>query len=161
MKVFISHKREDAGLAALIAKELNDYNTTCYLDVFDQFEIKDGKALTDHIKKSLNSCSDILVVMSESTKESQWVPFEIGMAAQLDMPTVTFLRQSIVLPEYLEYWPRLKSLTDIGTYVRARHLAQEAAEAMYHSTYETASSRRAYETATFYNYVKSALNTRY
>lgn len=157
MKVFISHKHEDSAIAEQIAKQLQFFNIACYLDIFDSVEVNDGKALTDHIKKSLNSCTDILVVMSESTKKSQWVPFEIGMATQINMPTVTYLNQSIILPEYLEFWPRLRSLSDIGTYVRARHHAQELTEAKYRGVYETASSKRAYETAAFYDYVKRAL----
>lgn len=44
--------------------------------------VNDGKALTEHIKENLNSCTDVIVVMSELTKKSWWVPFEIGMSAQ-------------------------------------------------------------------------------
>ena len=40
------------------------------------------KSFTDHIRENLNTCTDIIVVMSEATKESWWVPFEIGMATE-------------------------------------------------------------------------------
>ena len=58
--------------------------------------------------------------MSGSTKSSWWVPFEIGIAANQDLPTVTYLQDYITLPEYLDYWPRLKNLSDISKYVAAR-----------------------------------------
>ena len=58
--------------------------------------------------------------MSEATKNSWWVPFEIGMAAQVDMPTASYLTSSVKLPDYLEYWPRLKSTSDVATYVSVR-----------------------------------------
>lgn len=80
-----------------------------------------GEKLTKHIKGKLNECSDILVVMSENTKSSWWVPFEIGMAAQKDLPTVSYLQSGIVLPDYLSYWPRFKCNADIVKYIQARN----------------------------------------
>lgn len=82
--------------------------------------VNDGKALTEHIKENLNSCTDVIVVMSELTKKFWWVPFEIGMSAQKNMPTATFLISDVELPDYLSYWPRLKNLNDVATYVDVR-----------------------------------------
>lgn len=121
ISIFISHKKEDGETAALIAKELNRINVHCYLDLLDTQMTQNGKALTDHIKNNLNKCTDIIVVMSEITKLSQWVPFEVGMSAQKDMPTATFLQANVSLPEYLEYWPRLKKPEDILEYVKTRN----------------------------------------
>lgn len=121
ISIFISHKKEDGETAALIAKELNRINVHCYLDLLDTKMTKNGKELTDHIKNNLNKCTDIIVVMSEITKLSQWVPFEVGMSAQKDMPTATFLQANVSLPEYLEYWPRLKKPEDILEYVKTRN----------------------------------------
>lgn len=83
---------------------------------------KDGKALTEHIRRSLNSCTDIIVVMSEKTKLSQWVPFEVGMSAQKDMPTVTFMADDVELPEFLDYWPRLTHFSDVRKYLKAKSI---------------------------------------
>ena len=121
ISIFISHKKEDGETAALIAKELNRINVHCYLDLLDTQMTQNGKELTDHIKNNLNKCTDIIVVMSEITKLSQWVPFEVGMSAQKDMPTATFLQANVSLPEYLEYWPRLKKPEDILEYVKTRN----------------------------------------
>ena len=120
MKVFISHKREDSHIAVQIKNELDRLQVSAYLDVLDDGIAGKGKELTEHIKKQLNSCTDLIVVMSSSTYRSWWVPFEIGMSAQKDMPTVTFLSSTVPLPDYLEYWPRLKSTLDIGKYVNTR-----------------------------------------
>ena len=92
MRIFISHKLEDAATANLIAKELQEIKVECYLDLLDNSITENGKALTDHIRANLNDCTDIIVVMSNITRFSQWVPFEVGMAAQKDMPTATFLK---------------------------------------------------------------------
>ena len=90
MRIFISHKLEDAATANLIAKELQEIKVECYLDLLDNSITENGKALTDHIRANLNDCTDIIVVMSNITRFSQWVPFEVGMAAQKDMPTANF-----------------------------------------------------------------------
>ena len=36
------------------------------------------------------------------------------------MPTASFLLSDVELPDYLSYWPRLKDLDDIATYVDVR-----------------------------------------
>lgn len=120
MKVFISHKKEDELRALWVKYALDKKGVSSYLDVLDTNIIKDGKALTEHIKENLNSCSDVIVVMTEATKKSWWVPFEIGMSAQKDMPTASFLSSDVQLPDYLSYWPRLKNEEDIATYVDVR-----------------------------------------
>ena len=124
MKIFISHKQEDSDTANRLAGELRLLGIPYYLDILDSTVTTSGRALTEHIKRNLNDCTDIIVIMSEATRLSQWVPFEVGMSAQNDMPTATFLKSSVSLPEFLEYWPRLKYTSDIATYVSARRDVQ-------------------------------------
>lgn len=125
MKIFISHKQQDAYMANLIASELRALNVDYYLDLLDSSIEQSGKELTEHIRRNLNNCTDIIVIMSEITKYSQWVPFEIGMAAQKDMPTATFLKSDILLPDFLEYWPRLKTPQDIRKYVAVQNKVKQ------------------------------------
>lgn len=157
MKVFISHKQEDSETAKSLALMLRLNHTDYYLDVLDSTVAGDGKQLTDHIKQALNTCTDIMVVMSEKTRYSQWVPFEIGMAAQNDMPTVTFLSADVPLPDFLSYWPRLKTIGDVDKYVKIRKDTHDQIERRYAGQYAVASSRKAEETRTFYANLKSAL----
>ena len=120
MKVFISHKKEDESRALTVKSVLDRKGVPSYLDLLDSSVVVDGKALTEHIKSNLNHCTDLIVVMTESTKKSWWVPFEIGMSAQKNMPTASFLSENVELPDYLSYWPRLKNVSDIATYVDVR-----------------------------------------
>ena len=120
MKIFISHKSTDATIASSVHQEFKKLGVDAYLDLVDSFT-GNGKKLTDHIKEQLNNCSDIIVVMSVNTKMSWWVPFEVGMSAQLDMPTASYLVANVDLPDYLSYWPRLKNLSDIAKYVATRN----------------------------------------
>ena len=120
MKFFISHKQEDAATALLIEMELRKQGIPAYLDVLDSAVTSSGREMTEHIKEKINDCTDIIVIMSQLTRLSQWVPFEVGIAAQRDLPTATFLRADIQVPEFLEYWPRLKYTSDILKYVAAK-----------------------------------------
>lgn len=154
IKIFISHKREDSHIANQIANELKILNIKYYLDVLDNSASSSGKELTDHIKRNLNDCTDIIVVMSELTRYSQWVPFEIGMSAQNDMPTATYLQSNVSLPGFLTYWPRLKQPNDIRKYIAARNaVVHEYASKCF---YDKAEMRRS-QTVRFYDVLKRSL----
>ena len=147
MKFFISHKQEDASTAILIAEELTHMGISAYLDVLDNTVTRSGKEMTEHIKNKLNDCTDIIVVMSRFTLSSQWVPFEVGIAAQRDLPTATFLRAEVPLPEFLEYWPRLKYSSDIKKYVEAKQQVDLEYSTSFHMdqyTYATSKTDRFY-----------------
>lgn len=154
IKIFISHKQEDSYVANKIANELKAMNIAYYLDILDFSVTRSGKELTEHIKRNLNDCTDIIVVISDATKHSQWVPFEVGMSAQSDMPTATFLQENVALPEFLEYWPRLKQPSDIRKYVMARDEVRREYSSKH--IYENAEIRRS-QTARFYDVLKQRL----
>ena len=154
IKVFISHKQEDSYTANKIANELKAMNVPYYLDILDFRTTGSGKELTDHIKRNLNDCTDIIVVMSESTRYSQWVPFEVGMSAQNDMPTATFLQENVPLPEFLVYWPRLKQPSDIRKYIAARNEVQREYASKH--LFESAEILKS-QTARFYDVLKQRL----
>ena len=151
MKAFISHKSTDAPVAAAIHTEFKKHGVDAYLDLLDSF-IGDGDKLTNHIKEQLNLCTDIIVVMSETTMTSWWVPFEIGMSAQIDMPTASYLTASVTLPDYLAYWPRLKTLNDIAKYVNVRNR-------IWHTDalFELRTASKVYSTSEFYRQLKAVL----
>lgn len=154
IKVFISHKKEDSFVASRIAHELDVLNIPYYLDVLDSSETKSGKELTDHIKRNLNNCTDIIVIMSDATQYSQWVPFEVGMSAQNDMPTATFLQENVSIPEFLEYWPRLKYPSDIRKYIAVRKDIQREYSIRFNS--DEAKTQRS-QTERFYDVLKRQL----
>lgn len=155
MKVFISHKNEDSAQAVVLQAAFEKNGVTSYLDVLDSSINSGGKGLTDHIKENLNKCTDIIVIMSDNTRFSWWVPFEIGMSAQVDMPTASFLKSDVILPSYLSYWPRLKTTADVDKYVAVRKQIEQQMRHQYEH-YEL-SSRRATETREFYAALKMEL----
>lgn len=154
MRFFISHKQEDSFVAKLIYSRIIACGEDAYLDLLDNKITDEGKELTEHIKRSLNSCTDILVVMSEKTKLSQWVPFEVGMSAQIDMPTATYLSREVNLPDFLEYWPRLRQVSDIEAYIKTKKQSDLEARSKYGLNI---SSKKKEATEEFYRKVKAEL----
>ena len=158
MKVFISHKQQDSSIALSIQSAFKRYGIETYLDVLDTSINGGGKTLTEHIKQELNTCTDIIVVISKWTKLSWWVPFEIGMSAQIDMPTANFLSSDEELPDYLDYWPRLTSINDIATYIVIRKSVKQQMyrqDSAFGSHVEA--QQRKSETPEFYRQLKQAL----
>lgn len=94
--------------------------------------------------------------MSEKTKDSWWVPFEVGMAAQRDFPIVNYLKATILLPDYLTYWPRLKNQTDLVKYIEVKNKLNEKIileKSLGLGKYAAAES----ETARFYKELRAVL----
>lgn len=160
MKVFISHQQSDSTLAKTICDELKKRDVDAYLDILDDLHnITDSEHLTEHLKRILSQSTDILVVMTENTYKSWWVPFEIGMAAQKDLRTVTYLQADVALPEYLDYWPQLKKIDDIQKYIKAHYSRlkeEKIRKSMDMQSYNF--SNYEYTTEDFYNTLKGYLN---
>lgn len=157
-KFFISHKQEDQYAALCVKDALIENGVDAYLDLLDNEICDDGEKLTNHIKSKIRECTDIIVVLSERTKFSWWVPFEIGMASQKDMPISNYLLSAQKLPDYLDYWPRLKTLDDIAEYVRTRKQTAEQVSrerAVFESVF--GDSSKISETQRFYAELKKKL----
>lgn len=81
--VFLSHKKEDKDECRKIAEYLKEAEIDYYLDELDEdlqrAAIQDNPELiTESIKKGIRESTHMLVVVSEKTYRSEWVPFEIG-----------------------------------------------------------------------------------
>lgn len=81
--VFLSHKKEDKPACRQIAKYMKDAEIDYYLDEEDPFlqnavGSNNAHKVTECIKKGIYDSTHMLVVVSEKTYKSQWVPFEVG-----------------------------------------------------------------------------------
>lgn len=81
--IFLSHKNEDKEACLQISKYLEDAGIDYYLDIYDEnLQIASDEnnpfKITECLKNGIKSSSHMIVVVSEKTKDSQWVPFEIG-----------------------------------------------------------------------------------
>ena len=81
--VFLSHKKEDKAECRKIAEYFKNAEIDYYLDELDvalQQAASSGDPIkiTENIKKGIRESSHMLVVVSEKTYKSHWVPFEVG-----------------------------------------------------------------------------------
>jgi hypothetical protein len=121
--VFISHKLEDEELAAAVFEVLQErHGVACYLDKADDLLRslrRDPRALTSYLDGRLGQCSTLLAVVSDATKQSWWVPYEIGFLRAHDRPVAVFDRAATErLPEYLYGWPVVYDVGGLAKYAR-------------------------------------------
>lgn len=81
--IFLSHKKEDKAECRKIAEYFKNAEIDYYLDELDialqqAASSGDPSKITESIKKGIRESSHMLVVVSEKTYKSHWVPFEIG-----------------------------------------------------------------------------------
>lgn len=116
MPVFISYKHSDRSIAMDINKRLTDNRIKTYIDVLDD-ESRNTDDITAVITKNINICTHLIAVVSEKTASSWWVPFEIGEATITFRRITSFQSDSTKLPEYLDKWPKMKTLKHLDMFI--------------------------------------------
>ena len=116
MTVFISYRHTDRVKALEINNRLRKEGVETYFDVLD-IESQSTNDITNVITNNIKKSSHLLAVVSTSTSLSWWVPFEIGEATITNRRICTFHNGFSELPEYLEKWPKLKSMNDLELFI--------------------------------------------
>lgn len=159
IKVFLSHKNEDSEIAGAIALRLKSHHQIdSYLDVIDRNLEKSGPDLADYIRSEMDKCTQLLAVISTKTRESQWVPWEIGVATEKERPLASFVNPPAVVPEFLQKWPYLQSQHDVDRYAivsKTTHLALQESQRR-----STASIARSTAFREFHRSLKAQLGQR-
>jgi len=155
IKVFISHKLEDAGQAKLISDRLrNVHNVDTYLDVLDPTIGRNGEELAQYVRERLASCTQLLAVISPLTKDSWWVPWEIGVASEKEYPLATY-GGAATLPDFLKRWPVLRNEQHLDAYARSSKSADSNRVLLERTV--TASTARKSATQDFYRSLRSQI----
>jgi hypothetical protein len=120
--IFISYQSADRDAA----KKIADYVLTAGLDVyFDQYDGDlrisnqsiNPKKLVDSLCKGINNSSHMMVVVSNTTMQSRWVPFEIGFGYEKTSVYCLCLRgiPKGGLPEYLQTTKIIRDIYDLNS----------------------------------------------
>jgi TIR domain len=156
MKVFISHQRGDSVLAGTVAHRLKTYHQIdCYIDLIDPDASKSGDKLGDYLRAQMGLCTQLLAVVSQNTKTSWWVPWEIGISTEKDQPIATYAGDNTSLPEYLRKWPYLRSQSDLDQYARVSKAAEQTLRR--ERSFKTEARARESSTALFYRELRASL----
>ena len=107
--VFISHKKEDENAAIAIGKYLTDVaKINIYLDIKDcvlqeAVSTNNDEKIVNSIHTGLALSSHLLCLISEKTRLSWWVPYEIGYAEKSGIEIASLQLKSVDdVPSYLK-----------------------------------------------------------
>lgn len=126
--IFISHKKEDM----VKAREVANYIMDCGVDIFfdENDEIlsnpetnNDPVKVTNAINKALNRSTHMICVISNKTKESWWVPYEIGYVSNKSPFTtrnigVLLINDIKELPDYLFLSTKIETTIELDSFVK-------------------------------------------
>lgn len=158
IKVFISHHSSDSIEAKRVRDHLlSRHSIQSYLDVIDPLVGRPGEELADYLRGVMASCTNLLAVVSPATKASQWVPWEIGVATERDMPLASYLSNILAVPEFLQAWPRLSSMSDVDQYAASARASEGTVLRKRADRLTEQASLRAGR-ATFYQDIRRRLN---
>jgi hypothetical protein len=131
-KVFISHTDSDTAVAEKVARRVRANGLETYLDTVDDALLKDGPDLADHLLRRMGECQQLIAVVSTQTKDSWWVPWEIGVGSEKGFRMASYSESHVSLPSYLEKWPTLHSEGDIDLYSQHSKLTETAISRSIH-----------------------------
>ena len=75
--IFLSYSRADAPFARGLAASLKDLGHQTWID---EENVAYGDSLIDATQEALRSASAVVVLLTEASRNSQWVAFELGAA---------------------------------------------------------------------------------
>jgi CheY-like chemotaxis protein len=96
--IFISHSTEDNEITSTLGEALTEEGFEVWID-FD--DIASGQRWLLTIQKAIEDCAALVVVMSRSSRDSEWVERETLLAMDLMKPIHTVLINDLPLPLHL------------------------------------------------------------
>ena len=121
--VFISHKKEDEQAAIDIGRYLTDVvGVHIYLDFLDDklqkaTQIENDQVIVDSIKEGLKYSTHLLCLISDKTRLSWWVPYEIGVADDKNLKIASLkLNKTDDIPSYLKVHPAFYNVNQFVEY---------------------------------------------
>ena len=118
VRVFISHQRNDKDIAREVQKRLEKMRIKSFLDATDKGRAG-YKSVTEWIVANLRKSTHMLVVYTNNTKSSEWVPFEIGMAYEREEGIAILDSQRVIdKPSYLNNFPLMPDMESLKFFDR-------------------------------------------
>ena len=117
----VSHKKEDRDAARKVADYIMDAGIDVYFDEYDaSINRNDPKSVVAAIKRGMQLSTHMIVVFSNKTLESTWVPWEIGYgdASNTDIRILKMIDvKKSNLPEYMQVVIVLYDIYDLNSFL--------------------------------------------
>jgi hypothetical protein len=122
--IFISHKSSDLEAARKIGDYIiNNAKIDIYLDdndkgLVDAVSREDDKMIVKYIEKALNRSTHLLCLISDQTRTSWWVPYEIGIAKAGSKNIASLKLKNITgVPSFLKIETVLMGIKSLNEYL--------------------------------------------
>lgn len=122
--IFLSHSFKDAYFILALKMELSGMGYSVYVDWIDDRQLdrnQVSKKTADLLRKRMQSSSSLLLVSTENSSVSKWVPWELGYfdgfkdkAAILPLVESEFPSSNYYGQEYLGLYPYITKAEDKG-----------------------------------------------
>lgn len=120
-RVFISHQKKDSDIANKIADYLLDAGIDIYFDQFDKsIDRSNPQSVVTAIQRGIENSSHMLVLFSNNTFGSMWVPWEIGYAYRSPVALGVLRLKGVAkdkLPEYLKVVKLISDIWDLNNLI--------------------------------------------
>lgn len=127
--IFISHKDEDTEAAMALANHImQHFGYNVYLDIYDcnlqrADNANDPEGVVTAIHSALKIASHLICIISEKSKGSWWIPYEIGYAKANDIKVSTIKTKQV---EYLPTYLRVNNSPVFNTITELNHYLSES-----------------------------------
>ena len=119
-EVFVSYQHSDQFTALELAKDLDQKGRRVFIDVHDDTLVPGQKDLDEALLTAIRKSDTMIVVVSDETQKSWWVPWEIGVSTPFHRPKALYKPQAYhPLPTYLEKLRRLRDSSEANSWVVA------------------------------------------
>ena len=115
--VFLSYQRSDQNTAVELAKDLSR-RWDVFIDVYDGTLDPSDMHVDNELMTAITNADTMVVVVSDNTQQSWWVPWEIGVSTPYRKPRALYKPQATKqLPAYLQKLRRLEDSISANQWV--------------------------------------------
>ena len=118
--VFLSYRHTDEATAWELAHYLDLRGIRVFIDVHDHTLAPGQGDLDDALVTAIDNSNTMIIVVSDETQDSWWVPWEVGVSTPSGKPKALYKPQADrTLPDYLEKLKRLWNSAQAESWVTA------------------------------------------
>ena len=116
--VFLSYQHADQSTALELANDLDRKGRSVFIDVHDDTLVPGQPDLDDALVTAISKSDTMIIIVSDETQDSWWVPWEIGVSTPSRKPKAMYKpRTHRPLPTFLEKLQRLRDASEANTWV--------------------------------------------
>lgn len=129
--VFVSYAHSDGDIADAICDVLDEMGISYFRDVKD---INWGDTLDEAVQSGVRNSEMLIVVISNASVKSRWVPYEIGQATALKKRILPFVTSSdLGVPYYIRKLTYVTDLESVSTFFRSYRESHSSLPSAYRS----------------------------